>query len=220
MIPQSSQPADRISWSFSVLLAFVVLATCLFSGCAGTGGGNYSSGTYHVNAYAATDPSKVHVFVSLRAKMVYVMEGDRALLVTPTSIGTPGNATPTGHFTVTAKDPTKRSGEYGFWTNGSDTYSGSSGAGRSGYHYVGYPMANWVEFAPGYGFHEGYVWPIARSHGCLRIHKNASVKFFEAGPHRHAGHDRRIACLTTTRSVAQCRCTRPTTRIPIRLRPS
>jgi len=32
----------------------------------------------------------------------------------------------------------------------------------------GYPMANWVEFAPVFGFHEGYVWPIPRSHGCIR----------------------------------------------------
>ena len=145
------------------------------------GGGTTSGGTYHVNAYAATDPSKVHVFVSLRAKMVYVMEGDRALMVTPTSIGTPQAPTPTGHFAVTAKDPTKRSGEYGFWTNGSDITPAARvrvPAPASGYR-VGYPMANWVEFAPGYGFHEGYVWPIPRSHGCLRIHKNASVKFFK-----------------------------------------
>lgn len=142
-------------------------------------GGGGGGGTYHVNAYAPTDPSKVAVYVSLRTKIVYVMEGNRALLVTPLSIGTSQYPTPTGHFTVEAKDPTKRSGEYGFWVNGSDIYEGSSSAGRSGYHYVGYPMANWVQFSPGYGFHEGYVWPIPRSHGCLRIHKNASVKFYK-----------------------------------------
>jgi lipoprotein-anchoring transpeptidase ErfK/SrfK len=131
-----------------------------------------------VNAYAPTSTSDVKVLVSLNAKMVYVMEGDRPLMVTPCSIGTPDHPTPTGHFTVTAKDPTKRSGEYGFWVNGSDIRSGSVNASPgSGYSYVGYPMANWVEFAPGFGFHEGYVWPVPRSHGCLRIHKNASVKF-------------------------------------------
>ncbi len=143
------------------------------------GGGGGETSNYHVTAYAPHDSSKVHVYVSLNAKMVYVMEGDRPLLVTPTSIGTSSNPTPTGEFSVTDKDATKRSGEYGFWVNGSDIYSGSSGEGRSGYHYVGYPMANWVGFAPGFGFHEGYVWPIPRSHGCLRIHKNVSVKFFK-----------------------------------------
>lgn len=143
------------------------------------GGGSSSGGTYHVAAYAPTNPANVAVYVSLRTEIVYVMEGDKPLMVTPVSIGVPGNPTPTGHFRVTAKDATKRSGEYGFWVNGSDIYSGSSSQGRAGYHYVGYPMANWVEFAPGYGFHEGYVWPTPRSHGCLRLHRNASVKFSE-----------------------------------------
>jgi hypothetical protein len=178
MIQKSSQPDRRaflLSWA---VLAGLVLVTCFFAGCAGTGGTNVAD--YHVAAYAPTDPRNVQVLVSLRAKMVYVMEGDRPLMVTPTSIGTPDHPTPTGHFRVTAKDPTKRSGEYGFWANGSDIRSGSSAASPGpGFTYVGYPMANWVEFAPGFGFHEGYVWPIPRSHGCLRLHRNASVKFYK-----------------------------------------
>jgi hypothetical protein len=178
MIQISTQPERPSTWPSLASLAFLVLAACLLGGCAASSS-NFSSGTYHVAAYAPSNPESVQVLVSLRSKIVYVMEGDRPLLVTPTSIGTSDHPTPTGHFTVTAKDPTKRSGEYGFWTNGSDTYAGSSGEGRSGYHYVGYPMANWVEFEPGFGFHEGYVWPIPRSHGCLRLHKNASVKFFK-----------------------------------------
>ena len=59
-------------------------------------------------------------------------------MVTPISIGTSDHPTPTGHFTVTAKDPTKRSGEYGFWVNGNDIRPGSSGASPGpGYSYVG-----------------------------------------------------------------------------------
>jgi hypothetical protein len=176
MLQKSTLPERRAFLPSWVHLTLVALATCLLAGCAGTTS-NYSSGTYHVDAYAATSTKDVQVYVSLRAEMVYVMEGDKPLMVTPVSIGTPDHPTPTGHFHVTAKDPTKRSGEYGFWSNGSDIYAGSSGEGRSGYHYVGYPMANWVEFEPGFGFHEGYVWPVPRSHGCLRLHKNASVKF-------------------------------------------
>ena len=110
--------------------------------------------------------------------MVYVMEGDRPLMVTPVSIGTPDHPTPTGHFTVTAKNPTKRSGEYGFWVNGSDIRPGSAGSPPGpGFSYVGYPMAYWVEFAPGFGFHEGPIWPYPRSHGCLHLHETAVVKF-------------------------------------------
>ena len=178
MIANSSQPERPTSWPSFASLAFLVLATCLLGGCATSS--NFSSGTYHVDAYAPTSPGKVQVLVSLKAEMVYVMEGDRPLLVTPVSVGTSDHPTPTGHFAVTAKDPTKRSGEYGFWVNGNDIRAGSAGSPPgSSYSYVGYPMANWVEFEPGFGFHEGYVWPIPRSHGCLRLHKNASVKFFK-----------------------------------------
>jgi hypothetical protein len=178
MIPNSSQPERRASRPSWTSLALLVFTACLLGGCAGTS--NFSSGTYHVDAYAATSPDNVRVLVSLQTKIVYVMEGDRPLLVTPVSIGTSAYPTPTGHFTVTAKDPTKRSGEYGFWVSGSDIRPGGVGSPPGpGYSYVGYPMANWVEFAPGFGFHEGYVWPIPRSHGCIRIHRNASVKFFK-----------------------------------------
>ncbi|MCE0483274.1 MAG: L,D-transpeptidase [Methylacidiphilales bacterium] len=166
---------SRVFTSNWARLGVLLLSVGLLAGCAGT-----SSGPYHVDAYAATVPGKVEVLVSLNAKMVYVMEDDKALLVTPCSIGTPDHPTPTGHFKVLAKDPTKRSSEYGFWVNGTNAVSGASGASPGpGYTYVGYPMANYVEFAPGYGFHEGYVWPVPRSHGCLRIHQNAIRKFYQ-----------------------------------------
>ena len=177
MIPLSNRresSSSRQSWS---LLALIAVIACALSGCATT---QTSSGTYHVDAYAPTSPDKVRIKVSLQAEMVYVEEGNRALLVTPCTIGTADHRTPTGDFRVTAKDPTKRSGEYGFWVNGSDARSGAVGQSPGpGYSYVGYPMAHWVEFTPGFGFHEGYVWPVPRSHGCLRLHPNASLKFYE-----------------------------------------
>jgi len=176
MIVNSSkcdQPSARQPWIF---LACLVLASCFLGGCATT----TNSGTYHVDAYAPTSPDKVQVLVSLKAEMVYVMEDDRPLLITPASIGTPDHPTPTGHFTVEAKDPTKRSSEYGFWVNGSDVHPGAAGASPGpGWSYVGYPMADWVQFEPGFGFHQGYVWPVPRSHGCLRLHQNAAGKFFQ-----------------------------------------
>ncbi|MCE0524135.1 MAG: L,D-transpeptidase [Methylacidiphilales bacterium] len=178
MIPHSSQPERFASWRSFFSLAFLLVTVCLLGGCATTS--NFSSGTYHVNAYAPTSPGDVQVYVSLRAEMVYVMEGNRPLMVTPVTVGTSAYPTPTGHFRVTAKDATKRSGEYGFWVNGNDMRAGSAGASPGpGYSYVGYPMAYWVEFAPGFGFHEGYVWPQPHSHGCLRLNRNASVKFYK-----------------------------------------
>ncbi|MEI6872194.1 MAG: L,D-transpeptidase, partial [Verrucomicrobiota bacterium] len=36
----------------------------------------------------------------------------------------------------------------------------------------------WCEFSPAYGFHAGYVHPVPRTHGCLRLHKTVAPKFF------------------------------------------
>jgi len=136
------------------------------------GGGNYS-----VVAYKPRNPDDVRVKVSLSKEVVYVMEGDRVLMVAATTVGVPSKPTPTGHFHVTHKEVEKRSGSYGFWANGSDVRPGTSDHPLGG-EYIGYPMPWWVEWEPEYGFHQGYVWPVPRSHGCLRLHPNVAPKFF------------------------------------------
>jgi lipoprotein-anchoring transpeptidase ErfK/SrfK len=157
-------------------LALVAPASLFLGGCATTGGG----GNYHTTAYQATDPSAVRVKVSLATQNVYVEEGNQLLMATPTCIGRPGYETPTGDFHVMDKIQDKRSSTYGYWVNGSEAHAGTSAQDPGpGWHYVGYPMAFWVEFTPGYGFHEGPIWPYPRSHGCLHIHETASAKLFQ-----------------------------------------
>jgi hypothetical protein len=157
------------------LLALLIVGTCFLGGCAGMGGGGYST-----TAYQPASMSDVAVKVSLSKQMVYVMEGSRCLMATPTCVGKPGYLTPTGHYEVTSKNQYKRSETYGYWVKGGEAHPGeSSRSPGSGWTYVGYPMAYWVEFTPGYGFHEGPVWPYPRSHGCLHIHDSASAKLFE-----------------------------------------
>lgn len=128
-------------------------------------------------AYKPHNPNNVRVKVSLSKQQVYVMEGDRPLLIAATCVGKPGETcTPTGDYTVFSKIAHKRSGSYGFYTCGGRTYEAKAGQGSG--TYTGYPMAYWVEFKTGYGFHEGFVWPIPRTHGCLRLHKNVAAKFY------------------------------------------
>jgi hypothetical protein len=43
---------------------------------------------------------------------------------------------------------------------------------------AGYPMAYWCEFKPAYGFHEGFVHPVPRTHGCIRLHREAAARLF------------------------------------------
>ena len=39
-------------------------------------------------------------------------------------------------------------------------------------------MAYWCEFKPAYGFHEGFVWPVPHTHGCVRLHREAAARLF------------------------------------------
>jgi hypothetical protein len=155
------------------LIPFLILPLFLLGGCAEL----TPRAVYDRPAYKPKDPSKVVVKVSLSKQMIYVMEGNRPLLVTACCVGLPAHPTPKGNFSVTNKIRNKRSGEYGFAVlrNAIVPCEVSSAHG----HYVGYPMPYWVEFTPGYGFHLGWVWPVPKSHGCIRIHANDAGKFFE-----------------------------------------
>jgi hypothetical protein len=130
---------------------------------------------YHVTAHRPNDPSAVRVKVSLAKQNVYVMEGDRCLMAVATSVGIPAKPTPHGTFTIYSKQEHKRSGSYGFSVQG-DRVVPSTGGGSG--RYVGYPMGYWCEFAPAYGFHQGFVHPYPRTHGCLRLHGEAAAKFY------------------------------------------
>jgi hypothetical protein len=135
---------------------------------------------YDPVGYKPKNPANVRVKVSLQNRMVYVMEGNKPLLVTATAIGTPSHPTPKGNFRVIDKIENKRSNSYGFWVKGDSIIAGtSSQCPGSGYRYVGFPMQYWVAFYPGYGFHVGSVWPTPRTHGCLRVHENAARELYE-----------------------------------------
>jgi lipoprotein-anchoring transpeptidase ErfK/SrfK len=125
-----------------------------------------------------TNPSNVKVKVSLNNRAVYVLEGEEIRWAAAIAIGKPESPTPLGNFKAFNKLPRKRSGTYGFWVRGDEIIPGERGKMPSGYTYVGYPMPWWVEFTSGYGFHAGAVWPMPRTHGCLRLHRTIAKEFF------------------------------------------
>jgi hypothetical protein len=128
-------------------------ATVFLTGCGTTGG---TGGAYRVTAYKPHDPSKVKVKLSTSTQNVYVMEGDRLLMAAQGTVGA-NNTTPLGSFHITNKMKNKR---------------------RVSQPDAGYPMAYWCEFKPAYGFHEGFVHPRPRSHGCIRLHREAAARLF------------------------------------------
>ena len=164
----------RMRHVYRLILLGVASSLLLLTGCA-TGGHVSAGGPYHVTAYKPNNPSAVRVKVSLSKQDVYVMEGDRCLMAAAISVGMPSKPTPKGNFNIYSKQEHKRSGSYGFSVQGNQIVpSTGGGAGR----YVGYPMGYWCEFAPAYGFHQGFVHPVPRTHGCIRLKGEAAAKFY------------------------------------------
>ena len=127
----------------------------LLTGCAT--GRVASASSYHVTAYKPHDPSNVRVKLSTSTQNLFVMEGDRLLMAVQANVGKPGASTPHGYFTIYSKQKERR---------------------RASEPDAGYPMAYWCEFAPAYGFHEGFVWPVPHTHGCVRLHREAAARLF------------------------------------------
>ncbi|MGZ4983808.1 MAG: L,D-transpeptidase [Chthoniobacterales bacterium] len=157
---------------------FAAIAAVFLTGCGGGGGGSaYTGGNYHVVAHRPQNPDAVRVKVSLSKQNIYVMEGDRCLMAVACTVGIPAKPTPKGNFRIYAKEEHKRSGSYGFRVQGDRVIPAEAGANIPG-RYVGYPMGYWCEFAPAYGFHQGYVHLHPRSHGCIRLKGEAAPKFY------------------------------------------
>ena len=148
----------RIVSRLALVVAVPVVLSFL-TGCqTGGGGAAYKGGrSYRVVAYKPHDPSNVRVKLSTGSQTVYVMEGDRLLMAAQANVGRAGAGTPHGHFSIINKDKTKR---------------------RVSEPDAGYPMAYWCEFAPAYGFHEGFVWSSPRTHGCVRMHREAAARLY------------------------------------------
>ncbi|MDQ6656046.1 MAG: L,D-transpeptidase [Verrucomicrobiota bacterium] len=161
---------------FRVFLLAGLCSTAFLTSCQTTSSVS-SGGPYHVTAHKPNDPSKVRVKVSLSQQNVYVMEGDRVLMAVATTVGITAKPTPKGNFKIYSKIEKKRSGSYGFRVQGDRIVPAEAGQNIPG-RYVGYPMGYWCEFSPAYGFHQGFVHPRPRSHGCLRLKGEAAAKFY------------------------------------------
>jgi len=146
---------SRLAFVIAVPVALSFLTGCETGGTAGTA---YRGGrAYHVVAYKPHDRSMVQVKLSKSTQTVYVLEGDRLLMAAQANVGRGGAETPSGNYSIINKDKTKR---------------------RVSEPDAGYPMAYWCEFAPAYGFHEGFVWSTPRTHGCVRMHREAAARLY------------------------------------------
>lgn len=162
---------------FSSLVA--IASACLFSSCSTSSSlGSYDA--YNIPASKPSNPSNVKVKVSTSKQMVYVMEGNKALLVMPVSVGTSATPTPKGNFNIYSKQEYRRAQTHGYFDYGGGKYgSGYLRNKPAGTKFIGTPMPYWTEFKSGYGFHTGWMKDRPCTHGCIRMHHNVAPKFFE-----------------------------------------
>ncbi len=152
--------------SLSTFLAGAALAaSALFLVSCGGGSTGSTSNTpgsafsYDPKVTQPSNPSAVRVAISLSARKMYVVEGDKVLLASPVGVGRASSPTPKGTFPVTHKKKFRR---------------------RQGNPGRGYPMTYWMSFySPAYGMHWGFVKPQPCTAGCVRMPLNTARKAFD-----------------------------------------
>jgi hypothetical protein len=141
-----------------LLLGIAATLALSMSACTTTSSSGSTAFSFDPVAYAPTNPSAVKLKLSTGAQRLYAVEGDKVLLATPVTVGTPSTPTPHGNYTIYSKQATRR---------------------RQSQPGAGYPMTYWMEFKPAYGLHWGFVKPHPSTHGCVRMPLKAARKVFD-----------------------------------------
>lgn len=171
------------SFLFAASVGSLLVSSCSSSGPSIPGLSSKSGAmrayeNYNLPATLPTNPGNVHVKVSIANQMAYVMEGNKALLVMPVTVGKSSSPTPRGTFRINAKTHKYRANTHGYAIKGDAVRGVKLKDKPAGWGFKGTPMPYWSSFKSGYGFHTGWMKPFPASGGCLRMHKNVAPKFF------------------------------------------
>jgi lipoprotein-anchoring transpeptidase ErfK/SrfK len=123
------------------------------------------------------------ILVELREQQAHLYKGRDEVASSRISTGREGYDTPTGRFRVILKDQDHRSSVYGYYADEDDQCVEDNIDIRKnkrppGCHFVGASMPYFLEFAPGYGLHAGYLPGFPASHGCVRMPYWKARQFF------------------------------------------
>jgi lipoprotein-anchoring transpeptidase ErfK/SrfK len=131
------------------------------------------------------DPDKpiTRIEVRIGEQKVVVFQGDDVAGVSPTTTGKPGHDTPTGHYTILAKDIDHKSNLYGVFVDSNGyVVDGNAEAGQkppAGAAYDAADMPYYLRIREdGVGLHAGFLPGYPASHGCIRLpHAFAELLF-------------------------------------------
>jgi lipoprotein-anchoring transpeptidase ErfK/SrfK len=121
------------------------------------------------------DEPITHIVINIAQQMVFVYQGDHLAAKSPVTTGKPGHETPTGHFSIIAKDINHKSNLYGYTEDAQgNLVDDNANAGEkqlpAGVVYDAADMPYYMRVREdGTGMHGGYLPGYPASHGCIRL---------------------------------------------------
>lgn len=127
---------------------------------------------------------KASVKISLSEQRAYFYKSSMLVGISQLSTGREGKNTPIGHFTIINKDRNHASSVYGDFvdTEGNVVQPNVavSDPKPQGTHFKGASMPFYMQIAPGFGLHAGYLPGYPASHGCIRMPEFMAENFFKS----------------------------------------
>jgi hypothetical protein len=130
-------------------------------------------------------PGKPSIKIALSEQRAYFYKGGQLVGISQLSTGREGKGTPMGKFKVIGKDIDHASSVYGDYVDANDNVvmpniDNQIDPKPPGTHYKGAPMPYYMQIAPGFGLHAGYLPGYPASHGCIRMPEFMAENFYNA----------------------------------------
>lgn len=128
---------------------------------------------------------KPSVKISIGEQRAYFFKSGHLVGISQLSTGREGKNTPMGKFKVINKDVNHASSVYGDYVDSADNVVVANVDVQTdpkppGSHFKGAPMPYYMQIAPGFGMHAGYLPGYPASHGCIRMPKFMAENFFKS----------------------------------------
>jgi lipoprotein-anchoring transpeptidase ErfK/SrfK len=128
---------------------------------------------------------KSSVKISLGEQRAYFYKSGKLVGISQLSTGREGKNTPLGTYRIIGKDPNHASSLYGDYVDAADNVIAPNvELGKDpkppGTHFKGAPMPYYMQIAPGFGMHAGYLPGYPASHGCIRMPEFMAENFYKS----------------------------------------
>ena len=125
------------------------------------------------------------VKISLGEQRAYFYKGGQLVGISQLSTGREGKTTPPGRYKVINKDLHHASSLYGDYVDDAgnvvkENVTNGVDPKPPGSHFKGASMPYYMQIAPGFGLHAGYLPGYPASHGCIRMPEFMAENFYKS----------------------------------------